>query len=245
MLYRYEFIPLSTCSSVFVYTLPVCCTSTSSSRCPLVALYSFTRCRYVVPVRVIPVQFIPVPTCSSVFVYIMPVRNVALVRVHPGVHLKFCIRGVHSGSCTGTKRSYQYEIWPYSVPVSCKGDTRFRSGTIWVTELIGTGSESLSIGNTSLKWLAETKAHMKRRVIPVKWLPCKRRTKLDFVPVSCKQPLTCLNFKFSGTCDRIVLYLKLRWYCRDGSLTRPLKKIGPGSDWFGFRINLDAFLAIE
>ena len=97
-----------------------------------------------------------------------------------------------------------------------------------MTELIGTGSEGLSIGNTSLKWLAETKAHMKRRVIPVKWLPCKRRTKLDFLPVSCKQPLTCLNFKFPGTCDRIVLFLKLRWYCRDGSLTHPLKKIGPG-----------------
>ena len=158
----------------------------------------------------------------------MPVRNVVPVRVHPGVHLKFCIRGVHSGSCTGTKRSYRYEIWPYSVPVSRKGDTRFRSGTIWVTELIGTGSEGLSIGNTSLKWLTETKSHMKRRVIPVKWLPCKHGTKLDFVPVSCKQPLTCLNFTFSGTCDRIVLYLKLRWYCRDGSLTRPLKKIGPG-----------------
>ena len=163
-------------------------------------------------------EFIPVSTWSSVFVYMIPVRNVALVRVH-------------SGSCTGTKRSYRYGIWPYSVPVSCKGDTRFRSGTIWVTELIGTGSESLSIGNTSLKWLAETKAHMKRRVIPVKWLPCKRRTKLDFVPVSCKQPLTCLNFKFSGTCDRIVLYLKLRWYCRDGSLTYPLTK-----DWTGSKI---------
>ena len=164
----------------------------------------------------IPVQFIPVSTCSSVFVYMIPVRNVALVRVH-------------SGSCTGTKRSYRYEIWPYSVPVSCKGGTRFRSGTRSVTALIGTGSEGLSMGsNTSLKWLTETKARMKRRVIPVKWLPCKRHTKLDFEPVSCKHPLTSLNFKFAGTCDRIVSYLKLRWYCRDGSLTLLLKK-----DWTG------------
>ena len=39
---------------------------------------------------------------------------------------------------------------------------------------------------------------------------------------------TWLNFKFPGTCDRIVLYLRLRWYCREVSLTLLLKKIWPG-----------------
>ena len=56
-----------------------------------------------IPVRVLfRYEFIPVPTCSSVFVYMIPVRNVIPVRVIP-------VR-VHSGSRTGTKRSYRYEI---------------------------------------------------------------------------------------------------------------------------------------
>ena len=129
-------------------------------------------------------SFIPVPTCSSVFIYMIPVW----VRVIP-------VR-VHSGSHTGTKRSYLYEIWPHSVPVSCKGGTRFRSGRRWVAELTGMGSECVSIVNNTPKWLVRTRAHKKLRVIPVKWLPCKCGTKLDFVPVSCKHPLTWSCFCF-------------------------------------------------
>ena len=110
-------------------------------------------------------EFIPVSTRSSVFVFTIPVR-------------------VHSGSRTGTKRSYWYEIWPHSVPVSCKGSTctRFRSGRRWVAELTGTGSECVSIVNDAPKWLVRTRAHKKLCVTPVKWLPCKHGTKLDFVP---------------------------------------------------------------
>ena len=128
-----------------------------------------------IPVRVsFRYEFIPVPTCSSVFIYMIPVRNVIPVWVVP-------VR-VHSGSRTGTKHSYRYEIWPHSVPVSCKGGTRFRSGRRWVSELTGTGSECMSIVNNAPKWLVRTRAHKKLCVIPVKWLPCKRGTKLDFVP---------------------------------------------------------------
>ena len=83
---------------------------------------------------------------------------------------------------TGTKRSYRYEIWPHSVPVSCKGGTRLRSGMRWVAELTGTGSKCVSIVNNALNWLVRTRAHKKLCVISVKWLPCKRGTKLDFVP---------------------------------------------------------------
>ena len=52
----------------------------------------------------------------------------------------------------------------------------------WTGKLRSRGSECLSIGNNAPKWLVRTKAHMKLRVIPVKWLPCKRGTKLNFVP---------------------------------------------------------------
>ena len=121
-------------------------------------------------------EFTPVPTCSSVFVYVIPVWNVIPVRV------SVILVRVHSGFSTGTKRSYRYEIWPHSVPVSCKGGTRFRSGRKWVAELTGTGSECVSIVNNTAKWLVRTRAHRKLRVIPVKWLPCKCGTKLDFVP---------------------------------------------------------------
>ena len=56
-----------------------------------------------IPVRVsFRYEFMPVPTCSSVFVYMIPVRNVIPARVIP-------VR-VHSGSRTGTKRSYRYKI---------------------------------------------------------------------------------------------------------------------------------------
>ena len=68
------------------------------------------------------------------------------------------------------------------VPVSCKGGMRFRSGRRWVAELTGTGSECVSIVNNAAKWLVRTRAHKKLHVIPVKWLPCKCGTKLDFVP---------------------------------------------------------------
>ena len=130
---------------------------------------------YMIPVRVpFRYEFIPVPTCSSVFVCMIPVRNVIPVRVIP-------VR-VHSGSRTGAKRSYRCEIWPHSVLVSCKGGTRFRSGRRWVAELTGMGSECVSIVNNAPKWLVRTRAHKKLRVIPVKWLPCKRGTKFDFVP---------------------------------------------------------------
>ena len=130
---------------------------------------------YMIPVRVsFRCEFIPVPTCSSVFIYMIPVQNV----IPEGVILV----GVYSGSRTGTKRSYQYEIWPHSVPISCKGDTRFRSCMRWVAELTRMGSAWLSIGNNAPNWLVRTRAHMKLRVIPVKWLPCKRGTKLDFIP---------------------------------------------------------------
>ena len=123
-----------------------------------------------IPVRVLFwYEFIPVSTCSSVFVYVIPVWKVVPVRVN-------------SGSRTGTKRSYRYEIWPHSVPVSCIGGTRFRSGTRCVAELTGTGSECVSIGNNAPKWLLGKKAHVELHAIPVKWLPCKCGTKLDFVP---------------------------------------------------------------
>ena len=50
-----------------------------------------------IPVRVsFRYEFITVPTCSSVFIYMIPVQNVIPA--------------------------------PYSVPVSCKGGMRFRSG---------------------------------------------------------------------------------------------------------------------
>ena len=110
-------------------------------------------------------EFIPVPTCSSVFVHMIPVWNVVPAWVHSGSHV-----------------SYRYEIWPHSVPVSCKAGTGFCSGTRWVAELTGTGSECQSIVNYAPKWLVRTKAQMKLRIIPVKWLPCKCGTKLDFVP---------------------------------------------------------------
>ena len=59
---------------------------------------------YIVPVRVsFRYEFIPVPTCSSIFLYMIPVQNLIPVRVIP-------VR-VHSGSRTGTRRSYRYEIW--------------------------------------------------------------------------------------------------------------------------------------
>ena len=73
-------------------------------------------------------------------------------------------------------------IWPHSVPETCKGGTRLRSGMRSVAELTGTGGECVSIVNNAPKWLVRTRAHKKLRVIPVKWLPCKRGTKLDFVP---------------------------------------------------------------
>ena len=67
------------------------------------------------------------------FIPVLLVRNVIPVRVMP-------VR-VHSGSRTGTKRSYRYEIWPHSVRYHVKlGGTRFRSGRRWVAELTGTGS---------------------------------------------------------------------------------------------------------
>ena len=59
---------------------------------------------------------------------------------------------------------------------------RFCSGMRWVAELTGTGSECMLIVNNAPNWLVRTRAHKKLRVIPVKWLPCKCGTKLDFVP---------------------------------------------------------------
>ena len=87
--------------------------------------------------------------------------------------------------------SYRYEFTPVLVPVrnvrtGMRFDhilyTRFRSGRRWVAELTGTGSECVSIVNNGPNWLVRTRAHKKLRVIPVKRLPCKRGTKLDFVP---------------------------------------------------------------
>ena len=90
-------------------------------------------------------------------------------------------------SHTGTSSlwfSYRYEIWPHSVPVSCiKGGTRFRSGTRWVAELTGTGSAYVSIGNNAPKWLVRTRFTW--NFVSLRCndsLPCKRGTKLDFVP---------------------------------------------------------------
>ena len=105
----------------------------------------------------------------------IPVQNVVPVRV---IRCEFTPVLVPVGNI----HLDRYEIWPHSVPVSCKGGTRFRSGTRWVAELTGTGSECLSTGNNAPKWLARTKAHVKLRIIPVKWLPCERGTKLDFAP---------------------------------------------------------------
>ena len=119
-------------------------------------------------------EFIPVPTCRSVFVYMIPVRNVVPVRVIP-------VR-VHSGSRTGTKQSYRYEIWLHSVPVSYKRGTRFHSGTRWVAELTGTGGACVLLGSKAPKCLVRTRAHMELRVILVQWIPCKRGTQLDFAP---------------------------------------------------------------
>ena len=144
--------------------------------------------RNVEPVQVIQEEFILVPTCSSVLVYMIPVQNVGPVQV--------ILVQVHSGSHIGMKLLYWYEIWPHSVPVPCKGGTRFRSGVRWVTELTGTGRAHVSMGNNASKWLVRTRAHMKLCVIPVKWLPRKHSTKLDFVLewnsywyVSCTHPL--------------------------------------------------------
>ena len=156
--YQYKFIPVPTCSSVFVYMIP----DTSSLRCPLVALYSFTWYRYEMLYwyKSYRYEFIPVPTCSSLFIYMIPIRNVVLVqvipvRVHPSAHLWLAIRlhDTDTKCCTGTSHTgtslsqcpfvarYSFTWYRYEMLYSYKS---------------GTGSECLSILNNAPKWLVRT-----------------------------------------------------------------------------------------
>ena len=102
----------------------------------------------------------------SLGVYMIPVRNIVPVRVIPvwASSLRF---------------SYRYETFVpvWTLTTFCTG-TRFRSGTRWVAELTGTGSECLSIGNNAPKWLVGTKAHMKLRII---WVFGTRSTAGRFI----------------------------------------------------------------